>query len=484
MTATSTSQIDSSCRMPLFALIGGAAVWLALGSVIGLLASLKFHAPAMMANCACLSFGRLFPASQFLLVYGFCIPAGLGVGFWLLARLGRGELANPLLITIGGKLWHLGVLVGLIAILAGDNTGHEWLEMPRYASVILFLSFLLMTLWAFVTHTRRTETDLYPSQWFVLAAFFWFPWIFSTAALLLQWFPVRGMTQAAIAWWFGGNLINVWLPLAGLAATFYLLPKLAGRPLQSRYLALFVLLTLMVFGTWTGIPAGAALPAWMPSLSAGAKLLAFVPALGVAVSLILTIRGSGTPCNGGPYCFTKFGAWSLVAASLLTALTSCPWVTRVTDFTWFSQGENTLRIYGFFAMTMFAAIFMILPRLTGPDSVCPKGIRLQFWLSMSGTLLLGFPLVIGGIIQGLKLANPEIPFLDAFRASLMPFRLSTLGETLIVLGNLMFLLNIGRAIFRYYSPICQASYADLTATLQPAGVAGAARPAGNRKLAV
>ena len=83
-----------------------------------------------------LSYGRVFPASQFLLVYGFCIPAGLGVGLWLLARLGRVELANPLLVTIGGKLWHLGVLVGLIAILAGEATGHEWLEMPRYASVI------------------------------------------------------------------------------------------------------------------------------------------------------------------------------------------------------------------------------------------------------------------------------------------------------------------------------------------------------------
>src|SRR5438093_677447 len=112
MTAESTSRIDSSCRLPLFALFGGAAQWLALGSVFGFFASLKFHAPAMFAGYAWLSYGRVFPVSQFLLVYGFCIPAGLGVGLWLLARLGRAELANPLLVTIGGKLWHLGVAVG------------------------------------------------------------------------------------------------------------------------------------------------------------------------------------------------------------------------------------------------------------------------------------------------------------------------------------------------------------------------------------
>src|SRR5437867_891599 len=118
---TSPAQIDHSCRLPLFALFGGAAQWLALGSIFGLLASLRFHTPAMFADHAWLSYGRVFPASQFLLVYGFCIPAGLGVGLWLLARLGRVELANPFLFTVGGKLWHLGVLVGLIAILAGET---------------------------------------------------------------------------------------------------------------------------------------------------------------------------------------------------------------------------------------------------------------------------------------------------------------------------------------------------------------------------
>jgi len=77
MTATtSTSRIDASCRLPLFMLFGGAAMWLALGSVFGLIASLKFHLPAMFANCAWLSYGRAYPAWSHLLVYGFCIPAG------------------------------------------------------------------------------------------------------------------------------------------------------------------------------------------------------------------------------------------------------------------------------------------------------------------------------------------------------------------------------------------------------------------------
>ena len=105
-----------------------------------------------------------------------------------------------------------------------------------------------MAIWAFVTYSRRTETALYPSQWFRARGAVWFPLIFSTAILLLQVCPVRGVVQAAVAWWFAGNLLNVWLTLSGLAATFYLPPKLTEKPLQSHYLALFVFWTVLILG--------------------------------------------------------------------------------------------------------------------------------------------------------------------------------------------------------------------------------------------
>ncbi len=466
---TSPERIDSSCRLPLFTLFGGAAVWLALSSVFGVIASLTFHKPALFADCAMFSYGRAFPAWSNLLVYGFCIPAGLGVGLWLLARLGRVELAKPWLIVVGAKLWHIGVLAGLIGILAGQSTGFEWLEMPRAAAVILFLAFLLITVWGYVTYTRRTEASLYPSQWFVLAALLWFPWIFSTATLLLQIFPVRGVVQASVAWWFTGNLLNVWLTLAGLASTFYILPKLTDRPLQSHYLALFAFWTLILFGTWTGIPAHAALPAWMPTLSGAASVMLLIPVLAVAASVILTGRGAKTPCGGGPLCYTKFGAASLVLATVLLAVSACPQVSRVTDYTWFGHGQTTLRIYGFFAMTMFGAIYHIVPHLVGPDRICPRWMRINFWLVMPGTLLLALPLVFGGIAQGLKLIDATIPFVDVAKSTLMAFRISTLGETMIALGNLIFLFNILAAMVGYYRAVGQTAYAEATA-LQPAGV--------------
>lgn len=471
MTATSPtlpSKIDSSCRLPLFTLFGGAALWLVLSSLFSLAASMTFHKPSLFADCTVGTYGRAYPAWSHLLVYGFAIPTGLGIGLWLLARLGRVEVVKPFLITVGAKLWHLGVLVGLVAIMNGQTSGYEWFELPRYAAVILFLAFLLMAIWVFVTYSRRSEEALYPSQWFILAALFWFPWIFSTAILLLQFFPVRGVVQVAVAWWYAGNLLNVWLTLSGLAVTFYLLPKLTGKPLQSHYLALFVFWTVLIFGSWTGVPVHSPLPAWMSTLSSVATAMMIIPALAVVTIVLKTCCGSKAPCGGGPLCYSKFGAWSLVLATFVAAAAACPAVARVTDFTWFTHGHTALRLYGFFAMTMFAAVYHVLPRISGME-ICPRRVKAHFWLAMPGALLLALPLIGAGIRQGVRLANVEVPFVESTKAAMMWFRMSSLGEALIAIGALIFLMNIFVLILNYYRAIAKAAYADAV-TVQPTGV--------------
>ena len=159
-----------------------------------------------------------------------------------------------------------------------------------------------------MTFAGRRERALYPSHWFLLAALFWFPWIYSTANLFLVAWPVRGVAQAVIDWWFANNLLFVWLGLVGLGTAFYFLPKFAGRPLQSHYLALFAFWTLILFGTWCGIPPGAPVPAWMPTLSAVAAALLLVPLLAVAIVGWQTVWGSiKSKWDNTPFCFIGSG---------------------------------------------------------------------------------------------------------------------------------------------------------------------------------
>ena len=460
------TEFDASLRVPLLALFGGAAFWLVVSSVLAMMASIKFHAPAFLADCPLLTYGRIQPAADDALLYGFCLPAGLGVMLWLLVHLGQAPLRGAIVPVFAANLWHFGVFIGLAAILLGESTGFAWLEFPRGGSVLLFFAYLLLALWAMMNFTARRERTLYPSHWFLVAALFWFPWIYSTANLFLVAWPVRGVVQAVIGWWFANNLLFVWLALAGLGTAFYFLPKLGGRPLQSYYLALYAFVTLILFGTWCGILPGAPVPAWLPTVSAYAALLTLVPVLTIGIILVQTLSG-GEKCasRGGPFCFIRFGLVSFLVSSLMYIAAGCPHFGRVTQFTWFGPAQTQLQLYGFFAMTIFGAIYYLLPRVVGFGWPFPRLVRLQFWLSLAGVLLFVVPLAIGGVVQGMKLNDTQVAFLDATRATLVFFRISTTGLLLLLLGNLLFALNIFSLTFLWKWSLLKALLAAVKAPL-------------------
>ena len=131
------------------------------------------------------------------------------------------------------------------------------------------------------------------------------------------------------------------------------------------------------------------------------------------------------------------------------------------------MAQNLLRTYGFFAMTMFGAVYYILPRAVGIEFPSAKLIRAHFWCGVVGTLLLALPLAMGGIVQGFKLVNPNVPFLDVTKSALMFLRLGTVGELLIALGNLLFLLNVLAVIASYYRAVCTKAYVAVTTRLEP-----------------
>jgi cytochrome c oxidase cbb3-type subunit I len=469
--AIQPSEVDVSCRLPLMVLFLGAAVWLLLGSLVGLLNSIKFHSPNFLAAPAWLTYGRLRPASLEAMLYGGAIQAGLGVALWLLARLGGAVLARPGLATVGAFFWNLGMTLGIAGILRGDGTGFEYLELPPYAASLLALGYLLLGICGVLTFHRRRERLLFASQWFVLAALFWFPWIHSTAELLLVAFPVRGVAQSVIAWWYADNLLVVWFGLVGLAAVFYFVPKLAGRNLHSHYLALFTFWTLILFGGWGGIPTTAPVPAWMPVISTVAAGLMLVPILAVVLSFYRTSAGSFSILRTHPsFPFIAFGVFAFVVSGLMRIASELPWANQFLRLTWFASAQEQLNTYGFFTMVMFGAIYYVLPQLTGTAFPHPKLVRVHFWLSLLGVLFGAVPLVGGGIAEGLSLQNANIPFLDIQRTMLRFLRVSTIGDLLLLLGHVVFLGNLLGLAARFYVARAASAYAAVTAPLGTAEV--------------
>lgn len=450
---SATIDIEGSCRVPLLALFAGGAAWLFIATLFELITTLKFHSPYFLASHSHLTYGRVHAVHQTALLYGFGIQAGLGVGLWLLCRLSRAPLMGAGVVFIGALLWNIAVATGVCGILCGDMTGFESFEMPGYASIMLFVGFALIGVCGLLTFHNRTQEQAYPSQWFVLGSIFWFPWIFTTATALLIHHPVRGVTQACIAWWYANNLSTIVLGFAGLAPIFYFIPKLLERPLYSAPLAAFAFWTLALFGSWGGIPAGAPLPAWIVSMSIAGTILSTVSLLAVFLNFYETAKLKLESLDADVtlrFMYVALIFWLLSGAQQIVG--ALPSVASLTDYTWFSVAHWELFHYGFFTLAIFGAIYYIVPGLINEGNAkSPWGpglVKWHFGLTFCGVLLSYIVLLVAGIGQGFLLDKPEYSFSQVMIDILSPVRLIVLGDLCILIGTVLFLLNFSLVLSR------------------------------------
>lgn len=438
----STEQIDASCRFPVLAFFISAAIWFLVSSILGLIVSIKLHSPNFLASCEWLTYGRIRPAQLDSLVYGFAAQAAFGVTLWLFCRLGRTRLFAPGVLLLAAKIWNIGVLIGTVGILAGDSTGFEWLEFPRYASPILFGAYLLIGIWAAITFRSRRQQQLFPSQWYLLAALFWFAWIYTAANMLLVCAPVRGVVQLCVTSWYASNLLNVWLSAIGVGVIFYFIPKLTNRPLHSYYLALFAFWGIALFGGWGFINVNAPLPSWIPSLSAVMGTMMILPIICVALNVRRTLCGHQSAVPNPILNLIRFGAFSFILAQLMNVIAVIRPLNKILAFTYFTSTQTHWLLLGFFASVMFGAIYCIVPLLLNVDAPAAKKIRTQALFLFTGVGIYGVALSAGGIFQGINLNNPNLAFADVVKGTLPFLYTSTIGSLFIVIAGLIFLFNL------------------------------------------
>jgi cytochrome c oxidase cbb3-type subunit I len=444
------SEIDQSIRHAGIFFLASALVWLMIGTALAIISSYKMHSPEFLVQHEWLTFGRARSAHLNAMIFGWTNNAIFCLGLWVMARLSRAPVKHGGMLLTAGVFWNIGVTIGVIGILTGWMTSVEWLEMPMGVAPILAFAYLLIAIWGISCFANRRSEHVYVSQWYILAALFWFPWLYIVAQVMILFVPARGVVQPITNWWFAHNVLGLWLTPVALGVAYYLIPKVLGKPIYSYYLSVLGFWTLALFYNWAGIHhlIGGPIPIWLQTAGTIASVMMTIPVVVVAINQHMTVVGSLKAVWRSPTLrFIVFGAMSYTAVSLAGSAMALRTVNEVTHFTHFTVAHAHHGVYAFFTMIMFGGIYFVMPRFLQREWPSGVLISIHFWttaIGVSGYVVL---LSIGGFIQGLEMNNPEIPFLQVMANTLPWLASRTVSGILMTVGHCAFFINFFWMLF-------------------------------------
>ena len=126
---------------------------------------------------------------------------------------------------------------------------------------------------------------------------------------------------------------------------------------------------------------------------------------------------------------------------------SLPAVAKITQFTIINEFHFNQRVYGFFSMIIFGAVYFALPRITGREiPIIAKSFH--FWTSTFGVLLLLLAYLIGGLTHGVLAGQPSLDWSSSVIGSIQPYFLITkIAFVILAFSQLVFVVNVWRVIF-------------------------------------
>ncbi len=450
------AEVDASMRAPAMLFLVSAVLWLLAGTFFALIAAIKATNPDFLGATEWLTFGRVRTAHLNSMIFGWGNNVIFAVAPWIMGRLSRARIRHTRILLTAGVFWNIAITIGIFGILRGDMIGVEWLEMPAYVTPLVALTYGLVGVWVIIAFRWRQSDHVYVSQWYLLAAFFWLPWLYIVAQIMLVFEPATGVVQSLTNWWFAHNVLGLWLTPVALATAYYLIPKVLGRPIHSYYLSVIGFWSLALFYNWAGVHhlIGGPVPAWVISAGTVASVMMVIPVVVVAVNHHMTVVGLHREGWASPTIrFVVFGAINYTAVSLFGSSMALRTVNEVTHFTHFTVGHAHHGVYAFFTMIMFGAVYYMMPRLLAREWPNAFLIKTHWWLCAMGIILMVAALQLGGWIQGMQLnavdadGAPVYTFLQVVENTKPWLWARSLSGLMLLVGHLAFAINVFWMIF-------------------------------------
>ena len=386
-------------------------------ALLGLVMSIRLHAPDWLGGVSWLSWGRLRYAHTQGLFFGWLGNAFLAFLYFAVPRLAGRPVTGVRLGWALFAVWNgLLVLPGWALVQSGVSQPLEWAEFPLPVDGAATLGMLMAVAQFVVPLLRARVSDLYVSAWYVLGGL--------TFTLLA--YPVGNVVPEYLPGAQGATFSGLWIhdavglfvtPLA-LAIAYAVIPAVSRRPIYSHFLSMigFWLLFLLypLNGThhyvFSSIPMEAQKGAVVASVYLGADVVL------VVTNLLLSLRGrGGTVAADTPLRFVWVGVVVYLIVSLQGSAQAIMPVNRFVHFSDWVIGHSHLAMIGFASFIALGGLLHAW-RLT-PGCRYDRGAAgWAFWLLTLGLTVMVLDLTAAGLVQA-QLWQGDLPWLDSVRAS-------------------------------------------------------------------
>ena len=430
---------DTSAKM----MITTAVVFMGFALTFGLFVAIKYIYPNI-GNIEYLSAPRMRMWHTNSILYGWLLPANMGVLLYIMPRILHTKLYSELLGVITGLLYFASIIGGLVGILLGNVKNIEYGEIGSPFDYLVIVSWVLFGINIIGTIVKRKVKYLYVSVWYALGAVIWTFFVMATGHLFTQ--MVSGVNQANLNWFFVHNIVGLIFTPLGVATAYYLIPKQLNTPIYSHKLSMIGFWVISFVYVWTGahhMMAGPS-PDWLETVASVFSFSLLIPVIAVITNFLGTFATAPKENRfSGPIPkFLMAGTIYYLLTCIQGPMQAIPAFNVIISKNDWIVGHAHMALLGAFSFFAIAGVYYVVPKIVNRPLHNPKLADQTFWIMLIASVPFFTSLFISGVIQGNMWLNPENTFVQTLMSTKSWHILRAVSGGFIVYAYFQFVHNV------------------------------------------
>ncbi len=424
-----------------------AAVWIILGTFMGLGLALEFVFPDLFSGIPWLVFGRLRQAHTNTVMFAFLSGGMMGLWLYIVPRLTGRKLWSERLGNLCMLLWNVALFAGVLGLLNAYTQSREYAELVWGVDVAVMVVLVLNLINLYMTIAHRVEPKMYVSLWYITGSLIWMPLLYFIGNVM--WNPptgaMTGINDTFFNWFYGHNVLGLWFTTGLLAVIYYVIPKETHTPLYSHFLSLIAFWGIIFF--YTGVGAHhllwAPIPPWLKTIAIAESIGMLLPVVAFMMNVYLSLRGNWSRFFSSiPLRFMVTGWAAYILVSFQGTHQALQDINLLTHFTQYVPGHAHLSLLLFGASSVMGGMYYAIPRIYHSQLYSRNLANLQYSMYFIGFIFFFGGFLLTGLVQGAAWLEQGLPVWSVLPGLRPYMAMRAIGGVLLVSSFLIFTFNI------------------------------------------